>query len=739
MPVAALRQQIQTGSALVTFLGAGASVDSGGRTADSVAFDLLTRVYGQVSRARLLSAFKRDYGQMPSFETVLEALGNAKSERTRLLLKYFDDMEPSEGYQLLATLLKSGYLNPIVLTTNFDCMLEKALESDSVEGPRLTYRVVTGDEIIPGESPSANEIMIVKLHGDLRRPETLRITREETADLPRTTIELVRTMYELHGFLIIGYRGADTGIQSALAGADARKNSIYWVTKDSVEDIRSGTFLLDSIRKQGNLGDVFEKISFDDFMVDLVGTLPAARQRSVHAPRIDAVWRSLDRARSFGASREADLSKALDATVVLEHDVDLPEVHAQVELIRFETDPNGETYRLLQATDYLAAASKSYAGWLPENELSIVELEYLAAQLNIFHLYRESRRLTGTAIDEIIDRSRRLHTNTPHAHLFLKLKAGCVLVEALKEKAMITANLPEHKSFCEECQKLSLKLVKDISAKDHSDAIRLRGTLYRHLAITYELQGDSSSDEGPRQQAYVEWRRLSRHAAELLEPIGEDRVRGYALMNACSSLTRLSSSVVGEHRRRTMLQEGRDEINVAISCLAKVSDSRGIAWARIHKCENLRKAIDVASSDQTRQDLAVELEITAKQAIASLRFVTDRQAIGLAYKELGIALLMVHQQSKRSAIVRVKRAVALLEDAAHLLSDIAVFRGEGEAYLWLSRGVFELWQLEHEEIMYVRCIENLLRGLLSTSIGLDRIKGLEQTRAHLDRELQNLL
>ena len=696
-------------------------MESGSRTAAGVAYDLLTRVFGTGSRSDLSRAFLKEFGTDPTFEGVLRAFGNSRAERSRLLFKYFADMEPSEGYRLLAALLRAGYLNPIVLTTNFDCMLEKALAAIPGDAPRTKVRIVVGADVTGTETVADDEILIVKLHGDITRPNTLRTTSIELAVLPGKSVDLVRDLYERHGFLVIGYRGVDAGVQAALVGAKAPSNSTFWVSKASTPEITSSTFLLDLIRKQDALGGIFDEITFDAFMTGVAGSLPMVQERRRREARIAGVWQLLDDARSFGARRPDNLAQALAEVTALQAEVDLPEIDAQLEVLRFEQDRNGEAYRLVQAVDYLAVASGMYSGWMSQIEVAPVEIAYLSISLDLINISWENRTNSISKLDEIAEHGNRLHSDIPRSHILLKAAAGAIAADALVQRAMLSDDPVLHRSSYQQARNICTVVAQTLRSETSAAAAHTLAKIYWHLSVSYELEGDDSTNEDLRQRCYREWRRLCRLAVDLMEPYNEHRIRGYALMNACSSLSRLAAFESG-HRRDAMLVEGRTEADASVAYLIAVEDARGIGWARIHKCESLRNAVEITMQDAARLQLISELEVTANQAMASLRLVADQQGLGLASKELGMALLMAYEHSERRSLVKIKRTIGLLEEAILVLSKIGFYRGIGEAYFWLSRALNELWILEKNDLLLIQSIETLLRAWFQRPLVLDSSK-----------------
>lgn len=120
-------------------LGSGISRSAGIPTGWEVVVDLVRKV------ARLQSEdcepdpaawYARTFGQQASNSVLLETLAKSPSERQQLLRGYFEPKEaereqglklPTAAHQAIAELVARGYIR-VILTTNFDHLLEQALE-----------------------------------------------------------------------------------------------------------------------------------------------------------------------------------------------------------------------------------------------------------------------------------------------------------------------------------------------------------------------------------------------------------------------------------------------------------------------------------------------------------------------------------------------------------------------------------------------------------------------------------
>jgi len=150
-------------------LGSGVSRAAGIPTGWEVVLDLtrkLAHLQRQDCEPDPAAWYHTTFGEEPDYAKLLDALANSPAERSQLLRNYFEPTEeereqglkiPTDAHKAIAELVAGGYLR-VIVTTNFDRMLENALESigvvptvlstpDAVEGAlplaHATNRVTT--------------------------------------------------------------------------------------------------------------------------------------------------------------------------------------------------------------------------------------------------------------------------------------------------------------------------------------------------------------------------------------------------------------------------------------------------------------------------------------------------------------------------------------------------------------------------------------------------------------------
>ena len=128
--------------------------------------------------------YKDRFGKDPDYSELLDAIAKSPAERNQLLRDYFepDEEEREEGIKLptvahkaIAKMVARGYIR-VVVTTNFDHLLEKALTEEGIEPT-----VISTADSVKGALPLVHtNCTIIKVNGDYLDTR-IRNTREELA------------------------------------------------------------------------------------------------------------------------------------------------------------------------------------------------------------------------------------------------------------------------------------------------------------------------------------------------------------------------------------------------------------------------------------------------------------------------------------------------------------------------------------------------------------------------------
>lgn len=182
--------------------------------------------------------------------------------------KYFEQMmkqhTPSKGYHALSLLLaEKSNLNNLVITTNFDSLLEDALSSYSIDPDRfptiVSQESIAGFNILDVQHPTICKVNR-KLYYDL-------VNIQEVKDyLSDEWKNVLRTIFPAYTPIVIGCGGGDTSLMSFLEDKNTiMPNGIYWCSLDP-EAISNKQILNILKEKHGKLVHIE---GFDNFMLEL--------------------------------------------------------------------------------------------------------------------------------------------------------------------------------------------------------------------------------------------------------------------------------------------------------------------------------------------------------------------------------------------------------------------------------------------------------------------------------------
>jgi SIR2-like domain len=219
-------------------LGSGISSASGIPTGYHVTLDLIHRLAaasGETCEDDPETWFQSKFGQAPSYSTLLRQLAPRPAERSAILRQYF---EPSESerqadlkratpaHRAIADLVAGGYIT-VIMTTNFDRLMEEALEDKGIRPV-----IVSTVESARGAPPMHhNTCTVTKLHGDYL-DENIKNTDEELATYPRIINRLLDRVLDEYGLIVCGWSAAhDAALRRAFERCQNQRYSTYWTSK----------------------------------------------------------------------------------------------------------------------------------------------------------------------------------------------------------------------------------------------------------------------------------------------------------------------------------------------------------------------------------------------------------------------------------------------------------------------------------------------------------------------------
>jgi len=248
-------------------LGAGASRGSGIKTGGEMAKEWFAdieshRIFKEKDVQEWMTRVSIDRNRLAEF------YGQIYQKRFSLkpdmgydyLINEMHGKEPSFGYSVLSQLL-TGPRHKVVITTNFDSLVESALYSYSNVRP-----VVVGHEALADFArPRAKVPLIAKIHRDLLYHPLN--DKEETGEMASPWTSVLEHIFKTHVPIVIGYGGNDGSLMKYLLEIDPC-NGMYWCLfgkEEPREDIRKVV--------ERHCGHFVEMDGFDEMMFDIMESM----------------------------------------------------------------------------------------------------------------------------------------------------------------------------------------------------------------------------------------------------------------------------------------------------------------------------------------------------------------------------------------------------------------------------------------------------------------------------------
>ena len=225
-------------------LGSGVSTAAGIPTGWQITLDLISKVaiaYGEHAGDDPSAWYSEKFGQAPSYSAILDELAKTPADRRELLASYIEPKpddpdgerrQPTNAHRAIASLIRDGFIN-VVVTTNFDRLLERALGDLDVEPVVLS----TPEQVEGALPPSQAECMILKIHGDYLS-SSIRNTEAELESYPPPFNKLLDRIIDDFGLIVCGWSGDwDPALRAALERAETRRFATYWAAKGEPSNV----------------------------------------------------------------------------------------------------------------------------------------------------------------------------------------------------------------------------------------------------------------------------------------------------------------------------------------------------------------------------------------------------------------------------------------------------------------------------------------------------------------------
>lgn len=605
-----VRQVLRGRRGMPLLLGAGASLAAGAASGQQIARHL-TRVLGH-------GAPDDHSAAQFTFEQMTAQLGGGDITRGQQLSDWIAGLEPTPGHRALAKLVRDGVLGPIVLTSNFDNLIEQALNFEAVQ-------FVT---IYPEDYDSETEILepdkvcVVKLHGDLERSRSIKTTPADVLRFPQRFESWLASLIAEHGLLAIGHRLEDPDFLNTLDQIEMIRSSSFVVEPNDVTD--GHRRLLALSKSEAN----HHRANFDEFFVELESAFRLGVKNDEARDELNRRWLHLRELRERGGPLNYHKEDNSDET--------LAEESALKYLFQYESSARSMPQLVDMALDKLDEAVKSSE---PIATLHAeLRLRRAAESLNAI-LAGTYARGTGSRYDALIDclaefRALRDDPLTTRDAL-LRARVLLGLGEAAKEAYTSTPGRAGSEKLLEEARDALNEVEKfGERATEASDEIVLLGACAsRHAAAVHEYLGARSVRDEEKRRHLELWLSKSESAAAKLESL--PITRAYALMNFAQASIRLETEARGSEISREAAVAAWAVLVQSRELFGRTNDFRGCAWSEMNLA---RLAVIIARSRAAVPALGTSAEdcwaVAAMHASAArvwaLRAGPDNLVVGLA-------------------------------------------------------------------------------------------------------------
>lgn len=216
-----------TPGGFAVLLGSGVSMEAGIPTGQRVFLDTVERLYrvqegsdppGPEELNEWVVAESLDE---LGYSGLLERVLPTEQGRRDYLVSFFKDRSPGPTHLALAELAREELIR-VFITTNFDPLLERALEAAGVQ----VVMVSDAESLERAPARETVSCFVIKAHGDAGQIN-VRNTPAEIAELEERMQEELEEVCARYGVLTLGYAGNDPAVARALRKASPRFG-LYW-------------------------------------------------------------------------------------------------------------------------------------------------------------------------------------------------------------------------------------------------------------------------------------------------------------------------------------------------------------------------------------------------------------------------------------------------------------------------------------------------------------------------------
>ncbi len=243
-PIHSLAFSIQANRGVYAVLvGSGVSRAAKIPTGWEITLDLirkLAKIKGETSDPDPEHWYREKFERDADYSTLLDELAKTQAERQQLLRAYFEpndqereegEKEPTAAHRAIAALAVQGFIK-VIITTNFDRLVETALREEGVEPT-----VLSSPDQVQGALPLIHtQCCVFKVHGDYLDTR-IKNTPDELDQYPPEFDQLLDRIFDEFGLIVCGWSAEwDGALRSALFRAKSHRFTTYWAVRGELGD-----------------------------------------------------------------------------------------------------------------------------------------------------------------------------------------------------------------------------------------------------------------------------------------------------------------------------------------------------------------------------------------------------------------------------------------------------------------------------------------------------------------------
>lgn len=244
-PILSLAFSMQSSKGVYALLlGSGVSRAAGIPTGWDIVLDLIRKVAaikGLDCEPDPAVWYKDAFGEDPDYSKLLDDIAKTPAERNQLLRSYFEPTEadreaclkiPTESHKAIAQLVVGGFIK-IIITTNFDKLLEEALHSVGI-----VPTVISTPDAVDGALPLMHSTCtVIKINGDYLDVR-IKNTPKELADYDERMNALLDRVLDEFGLIICGWSAVwDTALRAAVERCKNHRFTTFWTTRAELGEV----------------------------------------------------------------------------------------------------------------------------------------------------------------------------------------------------------------------------------------------------------------------------------------------------------------------------------------------------------------------------------------------------------------------------------------------------------------------------------------------------------------------